>query len=282
MSNLNAEAPEPVDEITLDSEDVGSADAPHGTRWRRAGIMATASMAVVMFLGSMIWTNSLGFNASIIIQNSPMSFSSSRIVANDVGFGVTSVQTQSGERHNVLRAGFASAGLNGLCVSKTESIAGIGNVTFRLTSGDGNAATQEIQAQNAAFDITSLRAQGATGIRLEGTVQLGLSTPDITTTPGEAPFTSNPLGQVPSGSPMLQNYQAGVYSAGSAGINGGRMNGQGWVGIDATRGTLETVRGTMWQAQVTGDILLPNLSIAIIPGTAQSCEAAAAAGSYPN
>ena len=51
----------------------------------------------------------------------------------------------------------------------------------------------------------------------------------------------------------------------SATGNGGHVNGQGFTGIDATRGTLTNVHGRLWQAQVSGNITLPNLRIQVLP-----------------
>ncbi len=250
-----------------------------GTRWGRASGALLVGLALVAVAASMVWNRAFGLDARIIIQNQPMSFSTGKLVANDVGFGMTAVQQQDGAWKNVLRAGFATARMNGLCVSQTSTLVGGLVVTVKLTAGDGQASTNEIEASNAAFDLSQLRASGA-GIELQGTAQMGLATTDITTVPGAAPYLANPLGD---GTPnqFLNSYIEGVYAPSSAGLNGGNMNGQGWTGVDATQGTLTTIRGTLHQAQISGAVVLPQLKIEVLPGTAQSCEAAAAAGSYP-
>ncbi|WP_278258553.1 DUF6114 domain-containing protein [Nocardioides convexus] len=73
--------------------------------------------------------------------------------------------------------------------------------------------------------------------------RLGQATTDLTTAPGAAPYLANPFG-VPS------TYDGGFFGPGPTGPqaysgtgNGGHVNGQGFTGIDATRGSLTQVYG---------------------------------------
>ena len=249
-----------------------------GTRWGRSSGAALVGMGLTAAMSTALWTNAFGLDASLVIQNEAVSFASSKLVASDVGFGMTLIKGEDGQPRNALRAGFAGAKMNGLCVSKTETLAGVGAVTIKLTSGDGDSANTEISAANAAFDVIDLQAKG-TGIQLQGSTQIGLSTPDITTVPGTAPFSSNPLGQLNPAftSGKLENFDAEIWNTTA---NGGRMNGQGFTGIDATRATLTTVYGKVLNAQIVGSITLPNLKISVTPGTGQSCEAQAIAAGF--
>jgi hypothetical protein len=250
-----------------------------GTRWGRSSLSMGAGFGILGGFAVAVWTSSFGLDASMIIQNEGVSFATSRLVATDAGLGMTVMKGQDGNSRNLLRAGFAGATMNGLCISKTETIAGL-PMTIVLTSGDGDNASNEISAANAAFDIIELQAKGS-GVQLQGSVQIGLSTPDVTTVPGTAPFSSNALGQQNSAftGGLLENYDSSIWNANA---NSGRMNGHGFTGIDATKATITTAYGKLLSAQVVGSVTLPNMKIAILPGTAQSCEQKAATAGFTN
>ena len=233
----------------------------HGTRWRRMTALLGAGLGTLGALATLTWHQALGFETTLVIQDGNATFSSSQITADDAAFGMAPVRLGNGTWKNVLRAGFASASLDGLCVSKTETVVGGIKYTLKLTSGDSGTGL-ETKAANAALDVTTLR--GAS-IDLQGSTQLGQATTDLTTAPGTAPYLANPFG-VPS------TYDGGWFGPGATGPqaysgtgNGGHVNGQGFTGIDATRGSLRRVYGQLWQAQVTGNITLPNLKIAVYP-----------------
>lgn len=232
-----------------------------GTRWRRMAGLLGAGLGSLGVLATLTWNQALGFDATLVIQDGNATFSSSQITADDAAFGMAPVRLGNGTWKNLLRAGFASASLDGLCVSKTETVVGGIKYTLKLTAGDGGAGL-ETKAANAALDVTSLRGAG---INLQGSTQLGQATTDLTTAPGAAPYLANPFG-VPS------TYDGGWFGPGTTGPqaysgtgNGGHVNGQGYTGIDATRGSLTNVYGQLWQAQVTGNITLPNLQIKVYP-----------------
>ncbi|NHA01447.1 hypothetical protein G5V59_20900 [Nocardioides sp. W3-2-3] len=95
-----------------------------GTRWRRMGALLGAGLGTLGALATLTWNQVLGFDATLVIQDGNATFSSSQITADDAAFGMAPVRLGDGTWKNVLRAGFASASLDGLCVSKTETIAG--------------------------------------------------------------------------------------------------------------------------------------------------------------
>lgn len=245
--------------------DTGTVDGAtrHGTRWGRMAAALVASLGTLGALASLTWNHAFGLDSTIIIQDGNATFSSSQIMADDAAFGMAPVRLGNGTWKNVLRAGFATATLNGLCISKTETVAGLVKYTIKLTAGDGTAAL-ESRANNAALDVTSLRGAG---INLQGSTQIGQASTDLTTAPGAAPYEANPF-TVP------KTYDGGYFGPGATGPNaysssgnGGHVNGQGYTGIDATRGSLTTVYGQLWQAQVSGAITLPNLTIKVLPFT---------------
>jgi len=233
----------------------------------------------------------LGFQANLTIMNSNatgalngFSMSSSRLTAVDAGFGMAPVQQQDGTWKNVLRAGFSSATISGLCLSKTEKLPIIGtDYTLRLTSP---SSAGSISASNGVFDITDIAADtsGAApnnGINLKGNTQVGLTTTDITTVfangtslPYKAePFASN---DDAAGDSPLDIWNSSVYS-GAAPPNwvvDGKPHtfGGGWTGIDAGGADLYKIAGRLWQVQLTGNITLPKLSIGVSSGDAQCAD----------
>jgi hypothetical protein len=232
-----------------------------GTRWGRMVGALAAGLGALTGLATLTWHQALGFDTTLVIQDGNATFSSSQITADDAAFGMAPVRLGNGTWKNLLRAGFATASLNGLCVSKTQTVLGGIKYTVKLTAGDGGTGL-ETRAANAALDVTALRGAG---INLQGSTQIGQATTDLTTAPGAAPYLANPFG-VPS------TYDGGWFGPGTTGPqvygatgNGGHVNGQGYTGIDATRGSLTNVYGQLWQAQVTGNITLPNLSIKVLP-----------------
>jgi hypothetical protein len=242
--------------------------------------MVAAMTVGFALLGAMVATMassaSAVFSPTLTINNGSSTFSSTNIHAADAAFGTALVQTQAsassgGDWTPVLRAGFASATMNGFCLSRVEEVGPLGRYTIRLTSGDDDPSTNEISAEMAAFDISQLRAAAAPGINLQGTAQIGLATTDLTTNPGTAPYAADPMG-------VPQVFDPSWY--GSSG-NGGHNNGQGFTGIDATVADLNSVYGDVRQAQIEGKVTLPNLEIDLLPGD-QSCKASAQAGKFPN
>ncbi len=246
-------------------------DTAYGTRWGRASVAMVIGIGLLATLLTAMRTELISaFDSTITINNGNATFASSRIYAADAGFGTAVVGRQDGGTQPVLRAGFASATMNGFCLTKTESVPLVGDVTFHLQSGDGNASTSEISARSAAFDITYLRAASSPGIDLKGSTQIGLATTDLTTTPGTAPFDANPF-EVP------KTFDPRWYSSSR---NGGHNNGQGYTAIDATTADLNMVYGDIWQAQIEGDIALPDLRIRVVPGKV-SCRELAERGEFP-
>lgn len=212
----------------------------YGTRWRRTlpaaalGLVAVASVLGMMRAGVLA-------APGVTYQGSAAKFSSGRVTGQDVGFGMSTMTRKGADGTTspvrVLSAGFATGTLDGFCLSQVESIAPFGSVVIRVTAGDGNPATREINAVNVQFDITELRGNG-TGLNLDGIVQMGLATQDVTTLPG----VDNPLG-----APL----------------------GTGNYGIDATAGDLHQVKGYLYNAEIGGPMQLPNLRIQVGPGVPQ-------------
>lgn len=217
--------------------------AEYRTRWGRFVAFFGVSGAALAAMASMMGSSVLATFVSVNSQADPARFNTSQLDGQDVAFGM--VQTQvNGVTKSVLRAGLATATLDGFCVSKTESVLGLFNVTIMVTAGN-NAAGADIAASNATFDLISLRGSS---INLSGKNQIGQAVTDVTTTRTGTNFDANPL----------------------AGSTAGY--GKGWVGIDSSSGSLKTVKGRLYSAQVQGDITLPNLNIAVAGDSGFTCD----------
>lgn len=245
---------------------MATAEKELGTRWP----LAIAGLLLgFLLLGAMLLAMRSpilqAFSAQLVIQKGSGSFSADRIVAQDAAFGTAMVDTSADSTtawRPVLRAGFASASIYNFCFSKTEKIPVLGaSWTIFLRGGKPGESTPSVTANSAAFDVTKLRSNSDPGILLQGSAQIGLSTTDLTTLPGTAPYTSDPFGVPPDFDPNWY----------TASVNGGRDNGQGYTGIDATKADLSDVYGDIWQAQIEGDISLKGMQISVVAG-ATSCE----------
>lgn len=221
----------------------GATGAPaYGTSWRRT--LPLVLLGLLTMAGLLVAQRHDILAASVTYQGSTAKFSSGRVTGQDIGFGMTQVQTKSSSgvvtTRNVLAAGFSTGSLDGLCVSQVQNLPLIGDVVIKLVAGDGNNTTREIQAANVQLDIAQIRGSG-TGINLDGRVQIGMASQDITTVPG----VNNPLGA---------------------------PTGVGWWGIDATAGDIFNAKGYLHDAEIGGPITLPGLKITVVPKSAGGTE----------
>jgi hypothetical protein len=230
-------------------------DERRGTRWGRASVPIGLGLVSIGAALTAISHQVVALDFTVENNNAngePTRFASSAIYAQNVGFGMTTAKLQSGTTVPVLRAGFATARLDGLCVSRQETIGPL-TVTLTLRSGDGNLASNpssgttwpDIAANNATFDLRQIRGmqqsgQASNGINLNGLDEIGISTQDIQTTPG----LTNPL-------------------AGPSAAN--------WVGISGTSATFYSVKGYLYDAAISGNIALPKLSITTGTGGGDQC-----------
>lgn len=210
----------------------------YGTRWQRTLPLLVLAVGGMLGLLGLVRVDVIAVNG--VYTGSAAKFSSSGVTGADVGFGVADMTRKradgSTETLKVVRAGFATAELNEFCMSMVESVPVIGDVTIKVTAGDGNPDTYEIKATNIVLDLWRVKGTG-TGVNLDGEVQIGLATQDITTLPGVV----DPLGQP----------------------------GIGYFGIDAARGYLYNISGRLHNAEIGGPIQLPNLNITVTPGGAE-------------
>ncbi|MEI4272350.1 DUF6230 family protein [Klenkia sp. LSe6-5] len=207
-----------------------------GTRWRRS--VAAAVLGLGVLAAGVVAVSQDVLAATVVYQGGTAEFSTGRISGQDVAFAmvpVTRTDPDGGARTTpVLRAGFATARMDGLCLSQVEQLPGIGPVTIRVEAGDGDPATQEITAADVQIDLLSFRGSGS-GINLDGVVQIGLASSDVTTRPGAA----NPLGAPTE---------------------------PGWTAIDASAGDIVEVRGLLADTTIGGPLTLPGLRITLVPG----------------
>ncbi len=219
-----------------------AAGIAYGTSWRRTWPLVLVCVAAMASL--LVLQRNEVLAASVVYQGTTAKFSSGRVTGQDIGFGMSQLDSKSSSgtvtTRNVLAAGFATGSLDGLCVSQVQNLPVIGDVVIKLTAGDGNATTREIQAANVQLDLSQIRGNG-TGINLDGRVQIGMASQDITTLPG----VNNPLGA---------------------------PTGTGWWGIDATAGDIFAAKGYLYDAEIGGPMTLPGLRISVVPRSAGGTE----------
>lgn len=214
---------------------MSAADSARGTRWGRSGALMLVAFAVVATVAGLTHANVLAL--TMTYSGSAARFSTQAITGQDVAIGVSeaTVRNSAGvdTKVKVLRAGFAVAELSSICVSVKQNIPVIGDVTLRLDAGDNDPSTYEIKANNVELDLLRGRSPSTAGLRLNGSVKIGMATQDLTTVPGA----DDPLEQ-----PMDKN-------------------GSGYWGIDATQGTIGGLSGQLYDMEIVGSIQLPNLKI---------------------
>ncbi|MEU6929561.1 DUF6230 family protein [Streptomyces sp. NPDC046385] len=218
-----------------------------GTRWGRGALAFVPSVLAAGALGAALAQGALAANFSVTGQ--PFSLTSNGI--SGTGFGAVvntppvghadgSTTTDTG----MARVGFASAGLAGLCGIVHQSIAGV-PYSLLLTAGQKVTATPpaafttDIDASNLFIQATELRSYGPTTLQ---NAVIGQSADQVL-------VDGKPLtGAVPGG-----------FGLGSAGGPGG--SSVNLHGLDATA----------YDAEIAGALVLPELDIRIVGGTATTC-----------
>lgn len=226
----------------MDDFSGGADHTAYGTSWRRA--LPLMLLALAAMAATLVMLKQQVFAAAVTYQGTAAKFSTGRVTGQDIGLGMRQLSSKSSggvvSTKNVLSAGFAVGSLDGFCLSQVQNVPVIGDVVIKVRAGDGNAATREISAANVQFDIASLRGNG-TGVNLDGRVQIGMASQDITTLPN----TDNPLGA---------------------------PTGIGWWGIDATAGDIFNAKGFLYDAEIGGPLTLPGLAITVVPKAAGGTE----------
>lgn len=207
----------------------------NGTRWGRSTVMMLGALSVVAGI--------VGLNRADVValtmtyQGSAARFSTDAIRGEDVAIGVSEATIRSSAgvdtKIKVLRAGFAVAEMDRLCLSIQQDLPILGTVTLRVESSDDVAGTYEVKAQNVELDILRGRSASGAGINLNGNVKIGMATQDLTTVAG----VDDPLQQ-----PMDND-------------------GSGYWGLDATQGSIANLSGLLYDVEIVGSIQLPNLKI---------------------
>lgn len=214
---------------------MSAATATRGTRWGRSGVLMLLAFVLVATVAGLTRSNVLAL--TMMYHGSAARFSTEGIKGEDVAIGVSeaTVRNSAGvdTRVKVLRAGFAVAELSRLCVSIKQSIPVLGDVVLQVEAGDSDPATYEIKANNIELDILRGRTPTTSGLKLNGSVKIGMATQDLSTVAG----VDDPLQQ-----PMDKN-------------------GSGYWGIDATQGAIDGLSGHLYDAEIVGSIQLPNLKI---------------------
>ncbi|WP_225802365.1 DUF6230 family protein [Streptomyces sp. NK15101] len=218
-----------------------------GTRWGRGAFALVPSALAVGVLGTALAQGALAANFSVTGQ--PFTLTSNGVRGSGFGAivntpavgrpdGTTSTSTA------MARVGFASAGLAGLCGIVHQTIAGV-PYSLLLTGGQKVTAappatfTTDIDASNLYIQATELQAYGPTTLQ---NAVLGQSADQVT-------VAGKPLtGALPGG-----------FGLGSAGGEGGSSI------------ALHGLNASAYDAEMAGALVLPDLKLRVVAGTATAC-----------
>ncbi|MFI8419628.1 DUF6230 family protein [Streptomyces sp. NPDC085479] len=218
-----------------------------GTRWGRGACALVPSCLAIGALGAALAQGALAANFSV--TGRPFTLTSNGVSGS--GFGAI-VNTPAVGRPDgttttdtaMARVGFASAGLAGLCGIVHQSIAGV-PYSLLLTGGQKVTATPptsfttDIDASNLYIQATELQSYGPTTLQ---NAVLGQSADQVT-------VAGKPLtGALPGG-----------FGLGSAGGEGGSSI------------TLHGLNATAYDAEMAGALVLPDLRLRVVAGTATTC-----------
>ncbi|GAA1969135.1 DUF6230 family protein [Catenulispora subtropica] len=236
-----------------------------GTRWGRGACAFVPSMTAIGGLGVEVASGALAVNLSV--SNSQFQLYSNAVY-NTSGFGAALVnQTVSGSTSGtpMARVGFAKASLNGFCAIVTQNFGTSSvpiNVELVLKGGDQvlptitaatptftgapPAVTNPISANDLFFQTTGLRALGTTNL---ANAVLGQSADTVT-------VDGNPLGTQTSSGPGLAPVTVGAFgiSAATGGAAGAKVD-------------LAGLNATAYDADIVGQLTLPNLNVNVYTGT---------------
>lgn len=218
-----------------------------GTRWGRGAFAFVPSVLAVGALGAAMAQGALAANFSVTGQ--PFTLTSNGV--SGTGFGaivntppVGRPDGTSTATTGMARVGFAQAGLAGLCGIVHQSIAGL-PYSLLLTAGQKVTTTPpatfttDIDASNLYIQATELQSYGPTTLQ---NAVIGQS-----------------ADQVLVDGKTLTGAQPGGFGLGSAGGPGGSSV------------NLHGLNATAYDAEIAGALVLPQLDIRIVGGTATSC-----------
>lgn len=219
-----------------------SSPMPRGRTDRRAAL-AVAVVAILVLALAAMGIDRRVMALDVTFQERPSQFSTSGLKGADVAFATVPADVSDGEKGTrkvpVLRGGFSGAELDGLCISQSQEVMGA-TYTIRVTAGDDEKGTFDVDTSSATFDLTSVEGGSDPGVALGGTVQIGQTGSDVSTSDG----VDNPLGAPGSGR---------------------------YLAIDASSGHLSDVRGTVYGFAIEDAADVPGLSVDVVPGD-QGCD----------
>ncbi|HVK24328.1 MAG TPA: DUF6230 family protein [Actinokineospora sp.] len=213
----------------------------NGTRWGRSALLGVPSLLVVFLLSLGLRTGLLA--SSVVIQSGTADLATSGLYGIDFGLSVVDatqkVKQADGtvvlKNIRLVRAGFAEGKLNELCIAVHQKIAGL-DFTLKLTGGDGNMATWEVDARNVELDGQLV----AGTLTLDGVVKFGITGEDVTTIKNpDGTYVDNPLDATPS---------------------------QHRFGADATFAEFTKVTGKVYAMEIVGPFTLPGLKVKLESG----------------
>lgn len=235
------------------------------TRWRRALLVSLPALLVSLTLGWSIASGAVLTN--IVAADSRMSISVAGLFGREAGLGVVDAIRRDCDANGancvdrserIVRAGFADARINQLCVAAPQKvkIGGVGvDYTVMLTAGDAGTdklATWEITARNVVLDLPQIEASR---FELDGQVYINTTAEDVTTSKdANGNSIDNPLGATESAHRF---------------------------GLDASFAKVRDLKNAQAQLiDIENAFELKNLSIRVLSGV-QTCPSQGAATSWP-
>lgn len=230
-----------------------------GTRWGRGAVTLVPSVALTVGIGGAIAQGVLA--ASLNLTNQPFTLYSNKIAGTGMGLYLNSANTSGGATASA-RVGIASATLDGFCglVKQPMSLAGINkDVYMIITAGQSvtgtpnTTPTRLINASNLFMQASSLTS--GSDVNNPATIQnaiLGISADNI---------------QMPTGAggaavtmPTSSGYGSGA-TPGGFGLQGSGLDANGNV-VPGTI-TIPGLKASAVDAEIAGNLALPNLNINI-------------------
>ena len=213
-----------------------------GTRWLRSAGLAVPAVAVIAVLGSSIAQGVLA--STFATANTKFTLTSTRVVGTGLGGFLEGVPAENPDgttnTNGLARVGFTSVQLNDLCISVTQSIAGV-QFTLKVNStgsgapGANGIVANPVSASYLYIDANSLTADTGTMQSLT----LGQSADTVVL-------------QGPTNTPLTDAQ--------------GAPGKQGAFGLQAVTANLGTLSANAYSATISGSVTLPNPAISIVPG----------------
>lgn len=212
-----------------------------GTRWVRSALLAVPALVITALLGLGVTNGVLA--SHVVIQGGTSKLATSGLYGVDFALAVVDNPrkvrnadgTVSVRQIRLARVGFAQGKLNELCLAMHQTIAGV-DFTMKISGGDANLGTWEIDARNVELDGAEVRGN----LTLDGVVKFGITGEDTTTIKNpDGSYVPNPL-EAPAEKHRF--------------------------GVDATFAEFSKITGEVYDMEIVGPFSMPKLKVKLERG----------------